>query len=256
MKFKFLYTLFALAGLCFLFISNSNGPGEVQGLDRTGSPLSPGPCQACHSAGAFSPGIEVNVLEGDNPVSSYVPGESYTLRVKANHTGSPAGYGFQAVALQADDDSQAGNFSNPSTDVQITTLNGRQYPEHNKRSNNDTFEVDWEAPVEGTGDVNFYSSIVVANGSGGNAGDGSVFLNTPLTLSEAVVSTNKDNSLLESLRIFPNPVQDELNLLINSREQAQYQFFVTNLAGQVVFSRQISLGAGEQNRTFGRSPTE
>lgn len=245
MKFRFTYTLFVLSALCLLFVNNSNGPAEVQGIDRTGSPLSPGPCQACHGSGAFSPGIEVAMLDGSDPIDTYEPGKTYTLRVTATHSGSPAGFGFQAVALQSDD-SQAGNFTNPGDDVQITPLNGRQYPEQSNRSNTNTFEVDWQAPETGTGEVDIYASIVVANGGSGSGGDGSVFLNTPVSLSEGVVSAINTHSLLESLSVFPNPVQEELNLSIGSKENAAYLLTIHNLQGQMVNSRQIELIRGEQ----------
>jgi len=246
MKLTFTYTLFALTALCLLFFNNSSGPAEVQGIDRTGGPLSPGPCQVCHSTGAFSPGIEVEMLDGDDPIDTYEPGKSYTLRVTATHSGSPLGFGFQAVALQAGDDSQAGNFSNPGDDVQITSLSGRQYPEHSTRSDNNTFEVDWEAPEVGTGEVDIYASVVVANGVAGSGGDGSTFLNTPVTLMEGVVNSTNTNGLLENLTVFPNPVQEELTLSLASKENATYQLIISNLQGQVVISRKMELISGEQ----------
>jgi hypothetical protein len=249
MKLKFTYAIFSLMALALLFVNNSSGPAEVQGIDRTGGPLSPGPCQACHSSGAFSPGIDLEVLDNDTPVNTYEPGKTYTLRVTANHSGDPAGFGFQAVALKASDDSQAGAFSNPASDIQITTLAGRQYPEHSTRRESNVFEVEWEAPAAGTGEVDFYSSIVVANGAAGSGGDGAAFLNTPVTLTEGVASSTSENGLLEALHIFPNPVEDELRLQMNSNEQQDYQLLIFNLNGQLVLSQRLSVALGEQLTT-------
>lgn len=245
MKLKIIYTLFVLVGTALLFLNNSGGAAEVQGVDRTGSPLSPAPCQACHSAGAFSSGIEVDMLDNGTPTTTYEAGKTYTLRVKATNSGSPAGYGFQAVALKSDD-SQAGSFGTPPTGIQVTTLAGRDYAEQSSRSNDSTFEIEWEAPEAGSGDVNIHAAVVVANGMAGSAGDGSAFLNTPVTLSEVISSTNDADGLLESITIFPNPVGDELQLLLNSKENADYQLLISNMQGQIVYSQRIGLTAGEQ----------
>jgi hypothetical protein len=249
MKLKIVYTLFILAGTAFLFLNNSSGAASVQGVDRTGSPLSPGPCQTCHSAGAFSAGIEVDMLDNGSPTTTYEAGKTYTLRVRATNSGSPAGYGFQAVALNSDDD-QVGSFGTPPSGFKITTLAGRDYVEQSSRRDENTLEIEWEAPAAGSGDVNVYASVVVANGMQGSGGDGSAFLNTPVTLSEVLSSTNDADGLLESMTIFPNPVGDVLQLALNSKENADYQLLISNMNGQVVYNQRIGLTAGEQLNTI------
>lgn len=246
MKLKLIYTLFAFSALALLFLNNSAGPAEVQGQDRTGSPLSIAPCQACHSSGAFSPTPQLQVLDNTAPVTTYEPGKLYKVRVTVNASGDPAGYGFQTVALSGTGNVQAGDFMNPGADVQITPLNGREYPEHNKRSSTNTFEVDWEAPAAGTGEVRFYAAVVAANGMNGSDGDGSSFLSSPITLTEAVSSTTEANELFEAFTIFPNPVSNELNLRIQSPSQSEYQLRLLDIQGRTALSRPIALSTGEQ----------
>ena len=250
MKSKIVYTLFALAGFAFLFTNNAAGPAEVQGVDRTGSPLSPAACVACHSAGEFSPSITVDVLDNGSSVNTYVPGQSYTLRVIAGHgSGMPAGFGFQAVALKATDDSQAGSFESAPSSIQFVELSGRQYAEQSSPSNNNTFEVEWVAPEAGTGDVNIYSAIVVADGANGSGGDGAAFLNNPLVLSETLVSTKSVDGLLEQMDIYPNPVANELRLSLNSETSGNYDLRIMNMQGQTAYAESLSLISGAQHRT-------
>ncbi|MCO6480250.1 MAG: T9SS type A sorting domain-containing protein [Phaeodactylibacter sp.] len=245
MKFRMLYTLFTLTGAALLWTNNSSGPASVQGLDRTGSPLSPGPCQACHSAGAFSPTLTLEILDGGAPVTEYEPGKTYRMRVVADADGA-AGYGFQAVALTGADDVQAGEFSNPGADIKVTPLNGRQYPEHSMRRTSNIFEIDWTAPEAGTGDVRFYSAVVAANGTGSSGGDGSAFLTSPVTLAEGAISSAEDKELFDAFTIFPNPMESRLNLRFNSRERGEYQLRVVSLQGQRLLERRIEVAAGEQ----------
>ncbi len=240
-----LYTLLILAGAVLLWTNNSSGPASVQGLDRTGSPLSPGPCQACHSAGAFSPTLTLEVLDGGAAVTEYEPGKTYRMRVVVDADGA-AGYGFQAVALAGNDDAQAGGFSNPANGIKITPLNGRQYPEHSMRRTSNIFEVDWTAPEAGTGEVRFYSAVVAANGTGSSGGDGSTFLTTPVTLAEGAPSSTEDEELFEAFSIFPNPAESQLDLRFNSRERGEYQLRVVSLQGQSLLERRIEVAVGEQ----------
>lgn len=246
MKFKLIYTFFALIAAALLLTNNSSGPAAVQNLDRTGSPLSPGPCQVCHNNGAFSPTLTLEVLDNGAAVAAYEPGRTYTLRVQANATGNPAGYGFQAVALTGDDDLQAGVFSNPAQGIQITPLNGRQYAEHSMRRTSNIFEVDWTAPEAGTGEVRFYSAVVAANGNGTSTADGAAFLTSPVALAEGPASSAEENELFEAFTIFPNPVAARLNLRFQSRETGEYQLRIVNLQGQSLLERRIEVAAGEQ----------
>lgn len=250
MKLRILYTLFILAGTVFLFQSNSSGAAEIQGVDRTGSPLSPAACVACHSAGTFSAGIEVEVLDGGIAVNTYEAGQTYTLKVTATHSGFPAGFGFQAIGLKNSDDSQAGNFGTPPSGIQLTTLAGGQYAEQSSRSNSNVFEIDWEAPEAGSGDVDFYAAVVVADGMNGSGGDGAAFLTSPVTLTEVVSSTADVDGLLADMTIFPNPVSDQFQLLLNSKENANYQLIIANMQGQQLLSQQVALTAGEQSQTI------
>ncbi len=243
MKFKLLYTLFTLLGATFLFFNNSSGPAEVQGQDRTGSPLSSAPCQACHSSGAFSPTIELELLQDGSAITEYTPGEAYTMRVTAGFSGSPEVYGFQAVALAGEDDAQAGDFDNPGNGIQITDLNGREYPEHSQRSNSNVFEVEWVAPAAGTGDVRFYSAVVTANNAAGSGGDGSTFLTEPVVITEGTASSRFTlESLDAELALFPNPAVAQTTLSIDGAANGAYQVDLLSAQGQLLSRQAVEAG--------------
>ena len=102
MKRSILYLTF-LGCTSWLLFSSVSGGRAAGGQDKTGSPVSSGTCSGCHSGGSFGASVAATLKDvGGNVVTSYVPGDTYTLEIQvSNSTGSPAGYGAQAVALLA-----------------------------------------------------------------------------------------------------------------------------------------------------------
>ncbi len=242
MKFKLLYTLFVLAGGAFLFLGNSSGAGAVQGQDRTGSPLSSATCGACHGGNNFSPTIELEIRKDGEAVDAYIPGEVYTMRVSAGFTGNPSVFGFQAVALTGANNAQAGDFQNAPSGVQITALNGREYPEHSSRSQESAVEIEWVAPEAGTGEVRFYSSILAANNGNGSGGDGVASLDAPVVLTEDATSNTADRLALEAaVEVFPNPAGEVTTLRISEANAGDYQVELMTIQGQVLSAQSLQI---------------
>lgn len=146
----------------------ANGVG-----DKTGSPLSTSTCSQCHSGGSFSPNISVVVLDNSlNQVTSYIPGENYTIEYTvSNNTGSPAGFGMQSVLLSSNNN-QAGDLTSATTpNTQIVNLNGVEYVDHQQVSSTGVFTVNWTAPSAGFGNATIYAVGLSVNGNGGTSGD-------------------------------------------------------------------------------------
>ena len=244
MKFKIIYTLMALAGGALLLMNNSSGAAAVQNADRTGSPLSFATCVACHTGNNFSPSVSLEVLDGEEVVTAYEPGKTYQVRVEISALDNPPSYGFQAVALTGDDNKQAGNFSNPPEGFAVSMVNGRQYPEHNQRSSEASFIIDWEAPGAGTGEVRFYASGIAANGNFASSGDGAAALDNPVVLGESLVNTREPRELFETLRLFPNPVEHELHLQLQAPAAGEYQLRLFDAQGRLMLERRLALSAG------------
>ncbi len=179
------YLLFSLAALFisatwFMLSSSTDGVvghyysagAALSGLDRTGGPFSGGAtCAACHGGGSGTTSISFTLKNASNvAVTSYLPGASYTAEFQV--TSSMAIKGFQGLALKSGN-LQGGSFTTVLTpQSQISTLGGRQYPEHQGGTNSSgTFKFTWVAPVVGTGSITFYAVGNGVNGLGSPAGD-------------------------------------------------------------------------------------
>lgn len=242
---KLVYTLFTCCLLAFLFLNNASGPGSVQGVDRTGGPLSPAFCVECHNDGEFSPSITVELLRGGNVVTDYVPGEEHQLRVTVGHSGASR-FGFQAVALTGTDNVSAGTFM-ATTGTQTVTINGRQYIEHSSPRPSNVITVNWTAPASGTGDVRFYSAAIAANGNGANNGDGAVRLNSPLTIAELTTDVQTVKPLATDFRIIPNPVKNQLNARLEMAEAGEVVVRLIDAAGRSLRTSRHQLIAGRND---------
>lgn len=245
MKLRIIYFLFFCLLTLGLFLNYKNGPAGAEEEDRTGGPFSEAPCQTCHTAGAFSPNLMVELLDGDNAVTQYEPGKTYSLKATISANASAAVFGFQALFLKDSDNTNAGAFGDAPEGMAVVELDGRQYAEHNAPSTENTFEIDWTAPEAGTGDVNIYAACVAGNNNNATSGDGSVFLNNPIVLTELVTDAGDIIPDLASFDILGNPVQDLLNLNIQVLKGGAFQLNILNTSGQVMRSRTISLLEGE-----------
>jgi len=211
-------------------MSNSSGRGNVFGQAVTGAPGDSNMTCAssgCHSSGTFSPSADLTVLDlNGNPVSSFIPGETYDITLATQTSGSPSAFGFQMVALDADN-SSASNWSDIGNNMQIVTLGDRDYIEHNSPSSSNEFNTKWTAPSAGSGDVTFYFSANAVNGNGNPGGDGAT--SSTFVLSEIVTSSN---DLTEaSISIFPQPALDFVTI---SGEELNYEYTLFDIKGQKI----------------------
>ena len=248
MKRRFLLSSFVFFLLIFFFYAASSGVAVSQNRDRTGSPLTSGSCATCHSGGNFDPSISVEVLDDDVPVTTYEPGKTYSFKVTINASNNPAGYGFQAVALKSDT-TNAGDFGTPPADTRVTTLNNLKYFEQSTRSATNSWSVDWIAPDAGAGDVRFYASGNAVNGADGISGDSPASLDSPFVLMEDVASSTVAVERLDlQMKVFPNPVQNVLNLEMKGAEEGRLQLSLINGNGQVLQNRQLEHFSGYTNQ--------
>ncbi len=260
MKFRNVYTLFAIVALAIVFQSRSAGPGSVANLQVTGAPGSSGNAgtcgnSGCHTAGSFNPTLTLTLDNGDYvPLSEYEPGETYFLTLLFDTDGGQSGTGFQAVALDAANE-QAGAWGNIPSLAQITNLSNRDYLEHNAPNTGNggvSWDAQWIAPSEGTGEVTFYVAGLAINGNGNTAGDG--VTSSTLTLSEMLPSsTNQLESDFAEIIISPNPLVDLTSVSITSKSAGSFDLTVINTVGQRVHSEQINLQVGQNIQTLNLS---
>jgi hypothetical protein len=225
---------------------NSGAPGDEQNTNGTIKT-----CVNCHNVGPITATVDIYLLDatGDT-VTTYTPGQNYTVRVKINGVGSTIqGYGFQMIGLRNSNNTDLDGFSdagtNPTNNYKIASIsNGRTYAEHDNVSTTDTFNVRWQAPAAGTGEVKFYASGNAVNRNGGTSGDGAGV--ATLTVTEQTSSTFDAQPRIEAARVWPNPIRSAGQLRFTAPQSADYQILAYDINGRVVLDQNNWLAAGEQ----------
>ncbi len=168
----FVLTPILLGFLYVMLLSNSSGAASAGNGNRTGSPGSNGTCASCHSGGSFGTTITASVTDlNSNPVTSYIPGDTFLIDFQVSSTSGSPKYGFQSLMLNSSN-ANIGNFDAVyTTNTQLTTVLGKEYAEHSAKSTTGYFQVSWVAPASGTGTVTLYYIGNAVNSSFSTAGD-------------------------------------------------------------------------------------
>jgi uncharacterized repeat protein (TIGR02543 family) len=169
MKKKFTIYLLFFAAITFISLTPNTGnknSGQAP-IGRTGAP-GEGTCAGCHSGGSYTGQILFEI--GDEPITEYTPGETYTIAFTCDFN-APR-FGFSVTALNANDE-PAGDFTvlNDDNTSRAVAVNNRQYIGHKNANDNNVWEFEWTAPATDVGNVTFYYVINAANGDGGTGGD-------------------------------------------------------------------------------------
>jgi hypothetical protein len=235
MKKNSLLSIFCLAIGAYMWLGHSSGPGSVQNTDRTGSPLSPDFCKACHSGGSFGTEVSILLLGENDTITEYVPATTYTLQVKVSATGAE-GYGFQAVALDINN-AGVGAYGTAASGTQVTAVAGVNYFEHSARSASPTFEIEWTAPDAGAGDVTFYAAGNAVNANFQTSGD--LPDTAKLVLTEAVSAGLHDQAAaLIELQVSPNPSASFIQARWSPQVNAT-RMEINDLTGKSYYSRSL-----------------
>ena len=244
--------------LIFIFLvlpGNKNGRASQAGKGNTGAPGdqtlngSPYTCMNCHDDGNFNPFVSIHVLDSANTaVTQYVPGQHYIARVTINTSGgTPAGYGFQMIALRDNGNTDLDGFTdvNPNNYKLATISNGRTYAEHPTISASDTFNVRWTAPAAGTGSVTFYAAGNAVNGNNNSDGDGAHFTSLHIFEEGTLSAAEQSAGTGPYLRLFPSPVSAQAEMTFDMPVSAEYALRVYDLSGNLVWQDNRFLPAGK-----------
>ncbi len=259
MKLKFTYTFLGCLFMAFLFLSNSSGRADTFNWGNTGAPGDetsngqPRTCMTCHNSGTdFQVTLDIEILSTTTglAVTTYIPGDFYTCRVTINNVPGgldPAGYGFQIVNLYDSDNSDVNLLANPDANVKLAFADntGNWYAEHNGISTSNQFQMMWVGPPTGSGPVTFYSCGNGVNGNGMTSGDAAAC--STLTLTEDGIIPTKEFANENNLSIFPNPVNDLLNIESKLSISGDYVVSIFNQLGQLVVSENRTI---QQNEIF------
>ena len=171
-----LFFVVAIAPLVFL--SNKGGRNQP----TTGAPFenSSPACGECHSGGNFTPALSLTLKDTlGNVVNAYQPNQNYTLEMQvSSSTGSPKGYGFQAVLVD-EANVQAGSFVSLGDKVRKLTLQNRVYLTQISPITSGLFTARWKAPAEAK-NLKLYIAGLVTNSNGSTSGDKGTFTSFPI----------------------------------------------------------------------------
>lgn len=189
----------ATALLFFVYLSGSwsSGVGSSANLDRTGSPMSSSQtCNngtGCHtSPGSFTPSVTVQLISGTTPVTNYVGGNNYTVRITVSSSSgvtSSTRFGYQVVAVQSSTNNAVNMWGTMPSGSHTKTISGRVYAEQSYALpySSNVVNIPWTAPAITTGNITFYAAGNVVNYNFQETGDNpattslTIFPTTPCT---------------------------------------------------------------------------
>ena len=207
---------------------------------------------SCHSGTANS-GPGSTTVTSNAVGNEYIPGNTYTITVTVDQTGTSK-FGFLTlVGYSATSDASTGTIQlTNTTETRIRTAGNRDYVTHRSSgvSGTDlkTWSFDWVAPPSMTGEVSFFVSGNATNNGGNRTGD--QIYTSSLTLTEQLASNEPDVDESVLLEVFPSYTQDQVNLrLINPRNQ-QVTVQAMSLEGKVVYEAQEKAFAGMYTHTL------
>ncbi len=243
--------LFTLtAGMASIILqSNLSGPANGTGGNRTGAKASTANCSSggCHgtTAGADA---RIWIDSAGTPVSQYTAGKTYNVKVVGSHaTLSKFGFQFAAVSGTGASQVQAGTFAGIPSSVASHTNSGltliEQTTQISKVSPADSFvkSFTWTAPATGVGTITLYLTVNAVDGDGNiSAGDGSDNATKTLTLYTPV--SVKNIAATASVKAFPNPVADQLNIQVGNA-YTNYSIAVFDITGRNILNTTLDANA-------------
>lgn len=255
MKIKFL-TVFALCILIYISLSSrSGGAGTVANLEVCGTPGTTSTCNNCHTGGTYNPTTTVTIKNSaGNAVTSVNADSVYDVSVVISAaSGTPAGYGFQAIFLSDSANQNAGTFQNlGANQTQKTFTNGRKAVEQSSRTTSNTYNFKWKAPTNCPGaTATIYVFGLATNGNNNDNGDRGDAVTLQVThIPAALPSAIDEISSSLDFKLFPNPVVNNINITSNTELAGQYQLAVFAANGQQVLSQIFQAVSGNNNISF------
>ena len=209
--FKKLFFISPLAVGLSLLISSYSGtqtryPGGSPG-GYTGSPGDGHTCTVCHGGAATQ---LTGWITSNIPAEGYIPGATYNITVTVSGSGKK---GFE-VSPQNLSGNLQGSLS-AGTGTKLVAGNTAVTHSSSSTSNPKVWSFGWTAPNPGVGDVTFYGAFTVNE---------PVTKLSTMTVSQQLFTGTGDPWAVASLRIYPNPASDhmeidfytEKNILLNT----------------------------------------
>jgi hypothetical protein len=250
MKTNFLLIL-VMAVLGYITLSSrSAGAGTVANSEAAGTPGGT-TCMNCHLGGTFNPTTTINIKNSSGTSVTTVESDSvYDVSVTiVAASGTPGAYGFQAIFLENQNNTNFGTFQNLNTGQTTKTFaNGRIAVEHNTPSASNTFSFKWKAPsvaTATTATLYAYALAVNLNSNGtGDIGDAHTY---QVNVEPSLPSGVAQNETGVEMTLFPNPVVNEANIKISLEKETQLQMSVVAADGKLIRTQSVNATAGLNN---------
>lgn len=239
--------ILALFTLTLVGLTYNLATQEGSAFSSSGGAPGSGSCATsnCH-AGALqtSDKFEMVVTDtNDELVTGYTPGELYLINVVWNQ------FGGQSTKIGFALSSSKGTFLTDPSNDRYQVVNG--YATHTSTGTSagpfpKAWSVLWQAPA--SGDADFTSYINITNSNNSTSGD-SVY-KKEITF-KPLNSGLKDNAAIAGLKVFPNPVTENIGVSFALKEKSSVNVSIISLDGKLVKSlHQDEMTAGNHNLSF------
>jgi hypothetical protein len=255
-KYKKVVALAIVIGLPLLFTNFTTKYIKSSGA-HPGTTGAPGE-ETCAMAGCHSPATVnynvagVNIFTFPTADSSYVPGQTYTISLKAQKA-SVVKFGFEIVALEDSGNTNVGKWTlTDSVRVQeISDLIGggiRRFLTHTFDGNSATgvgenvWSFKWTAPATDEGDITFYFASNCTNNDGYSTGD-DIYLNS-FKIHSAANSINEFVNEQKS-NIYFIPSSNEIVFDYVLKADKRVSFYLVDAFGRTVYeTKELPKNAG------------
>ena len=233
-------------GAFFTFTNETNKDNG-----RPGATGSPGEttCQTggCHSGTSNTGSGSIEITSSDMTGWEYELGVTYNISVKVKETGKSI-FGLGVEALNTSN-ANAGTLNvTEATRTQLLSAGGRTNLTHTSNgglsADSSTFNFTWTAPSTNIGNVTFYVAGLAGNNNNSDNGDQSYTTTKICTVKSTGVGINK-NETNNTFSIFPNPVNDKINIQLNNNTINNASIVVLDLSGKVVNTLATNISLNE-----------
>lgn len=206
---KYYLTIVGFLIVVAAFLSSAGG--VPQGVTSAPTEASHNSCGTCHLNGNFDVKADLKVLNKDNQsVTSYIPGEIYTVNLELSSTNNPRSYGFQLTVLEDDTNSDQGSwqkFGEKVKQINLTILQKqRRYICQSSPKSDGLFTAEWKAPDTNKGNITFYYAGLAINLNGNTSGDKHITGQYKLKGTTTAVSDFTE----KSVTFYPNPAINQI----------------------------------------------
>jgi hypothetical protein len=221
------------------FILSSNG---IAG--QTGSP-GEGTCASCHSGGSGTTAVTITGSP-DFSTGEYIPGQTYTVTVNVSNSGFSK-FGFGCEVLNSSN-ANAGTIQNGGAGVTFANSGTKKNAIHSTPKTGTgaaSFTFEWTAP--NSGNVVIYAAGNAVNSNNQTSGDAGG--NTSFSLTPLSTGIN-ENIAISSVKIFPNPVSNELSIDYYLNSEADTKLSLYDLNGKEISVIAEGVQSGQQNANY------